>query len=861
MKKAKASSKPSSSKPAGSRRGRKPKTSEPAENTPRLKPEKLREAATLNLWATEKVYVFPDKTHGIPAYVIREMPTPVNVLSVDTLRRKIYQDIFLKYEMLRGKRVAYSPLWETHPLNIETSVIQKNPSGYLENLLSFRKQCRQTYGELLKAQQQKLEGLGIFADWSSADKTLEARYETKLFSVFDRLRDLQYLYDEPRLSHWCPKCITPLELGKTITQVTTEISHTYIKFPFNTGFEEFGVNVFFAMLLPLSQLWEIAGTIALGIREEVTYWLTKFKDDYLIFAEPQLKMFENASATRDDYPVPIAKLKTEQLVEHTVSHPLFSLTNLPFFVIPENVFDRISSFVDETEWAGSVIHLNPAHHPLSYSLLRALSAPAYSTRPQFQFGTAAQITPIFDETGRFTEDADTLCGLHLFNAEQFIHSELKLREYLIKARTRKEIQLCCQHCNTPSVFRPHQHWRFTIAESTITDELKSSGEYWNNYNKRLGAAVRKAVMAVSDMPVSSQRRWGIPLPILRCDHCNVPIIDKNILRVVRRAIRSGTEHWFRLSVEELLPTDTSCTSCHSKDFRKESTYIDNYFINLLQALDSSDFKKVSLESPVSVVFAPRRPFLKWLAELSVLAATLRLSRPIKECHPFKRLQLNNIEEKVWQTEIPDAMLQKYPADVLRLTVIAPDLHQVKSKVDGTAQLETLAKKHKRKYTQLKEILHEAARLRAHFRSEASTDAPDEKTSALLHPDTLAVSITNQLLEDVAAAYRKSDFYGIWTRLFDFCRADLQCYIHLCQQIDGSDKRFTSAKIAFEAISNVLLQCLAPLFPFLAEEIHQDMTNVPASVFLNTRNQLPSVPEQDDAKSEWRALKNAYRSKT
>ena len=139
------------------------------------------------------------------------MPTPVNVLSVDTLRRKIYQDIFLKSEMLRGKRVAYSPLWETHPLNIETSVIQGNPSGYPENLLSFRKQCRQTYGELLKAQQQKLEGLGIFADWSSADKTLEARYETKLFSVFDRLRDLQYLHDEPRLSHWCPKCITPLE--------------------------------------------------------------------------------------------------------------------------------------------------------------------------------------------------------------------------------------------------------------------------------------------------------------------------------------------------------------------------------------------------------------------------------------------------------------------------------------------------------------------------------------------------------------------------------------------------------------------------------------------------------------------------
>ncbi len=851
----------------------------PIENRPtrarKLVPtaEKSREAVTLSLWSAENVYVFPDKTDGIPAYVIREKPTPVHVLTVETLRQKIYQDIFLKYEMMRGKDIAYSPLWETYPLSIEAGVVQKNPSGYSENLLGFRKQCHQVYSELLKEQRQKLESLGIFADWSSTDRTLEARYDTKLFSVLDRLRDLEYLLDEPQLSHWCPKCTTPLELGKTVTQVPTDTSHTYIKFPFNTGFEEFGVNVFFAMLLPISQLWEIAGTIALGIREEVNYWLMEFKSDYLIFAEPQLKMFENPNATRDDYPIPIAKLKTAQLIEHTVSHPLFSLTELPFFVIPEAVFDRISNSFDGTELAASVIHLNPAHHPLSYSIIHALSGPGQEGKPPskvpgtggagvpLQFDAATQITPIFDETGRFTEDADSLCGLNLFNAEEFIRSELENREYLIKARMRKETQLCCEHCNSPSVFRPYQHWCFAITGSSITEELNNSKEYWNNYNKRLGGSIRKEMMKVADMRVSSQRRWGIPLPILRCDHCNVPILDKNVLRVVRSAIRGGTEHWFRLSVEELLPTDTSCSNCHAKDFRKELTHIDNYFVNLLQALYSSDFKKGSVESAVSVVFAPRRPFLKWLGELNVLAATLRLSRPIKECHPFKRLQLKNIPEKVWRMEIPDAMLQKYPADVLRLIAIAPDLHKVRAKADGAAQLETLAKRYKRKYTQLKRILQEAAQVYVHFRDETSSGATDKSSATtLLSPDTLAVLATKELLADFELAYRENDFYSMWTCLFDFCRADFQCYISLCQ-IDGADERFTSAKIAFEAICSVLLQCFAPLLPFLAEEIHHEMGKTPVSVFLSTRNQLPSVPEQDDAKSEWKALKNAYKSKT
>ena len=123
-----------------------------------------------------------------------------------------------------------------------------------------------------------------------------------------------------------------------------------------------------------------------------------------------------------------------------------------------------------------------------------------------------------------------------------------------------------------------------------------------------------------------------------------PLTDKNTLSAIRNSIQRGFESWFRLSVEELLPTDTHCSNCDSSEFRKEATLIDGHFANLLQIIDNSDFKK-ALGGATSVMFVPQpsssdAEWIKWLAEISVISAALTRSRPIKESQPFKQLKLS-----------------------------------------------------------------------------------------------------------------------------------------------------------------------------------------------------------------------------
>ena len=815
------------------------------------------EAEILKLWTTQNVYKVEEKNAVPPTYVIREMPTPVHALSLDTLRRKIYQDIFLKCEMLQGRSVVYSPLWETFPFSIEATIIKEKMATVSENIINFRKQCRQFYSEQLKTQEQKLQKLGIFADWTSAEKTLEARHETKLFTYFDRLRDTKFLRDELKLSHWCPKCASPLETGKTVTPVSNSVLDTYVKFPLNSGFEEFGKDVFFVARFPLSQLWEIVGMIAIGIFENATFLLTEFENQYLIFSEQQLKKFVDPNTKHKKYPVPIGKLKAAQFNNCTVSHPLFSLTDLPFYALPEKIVGTISDSSQKKELMEGIIPLNPAHHSLSYSISNVL--PSIDNSAKAEFISSTPTTPIFDETGRFTEDADTLCGLKLSNAIQFITDELENRGGLIKARKHKIKQLECQLCNGLSVSRPYRHWVFSITSSNIREDISNSSEYWEHYDDDIREDIQSEMMKVSDMPISSQRQWGIPLPTLRCDNCNNLITDKKTLRAVRSSIRRGSEYWFRLSVEELLPADTVCMHCHSKDFRKESTYIKSHFANLLQALDTSDFKKPIIGSCTNVAFAPRAAFLKWLRELSVLSASLKLSRPTKDSQPFKFLKLNDIDEEVWDTEIQEKFHKKYPADVLRLISIVPNLHQGQLKKDDAKQLEELIEQYNQKYGQLKEILNKAVQLLSDLQKRTNSNKPDANVSdIILEHDALAISLTNQLLSDVQAAYTERDFYGMWQLLFDFCRTDLQFYIEFCDAKKVAEG-LASAQLAFASIFTAVLQCLAPITPFLAEEIFVQTNSPFNSIFQSKRKQLPKISQHFDTKVEWESLKKIYQS--
>ena len=814
------------------------------------------ESDIVKFWTAQNIYSGKEKNANTPTCVIREMPTPVSHLSFDTLRRKLYQDVYLKYELMHGNTVNYIPLWETFPFSIESIVLRDNNTT--ANMSNFRKQCRQVFTQYLKSQQENFINLGIFADWTSAEKALDIRAETKLFSHFDRLRENSFLRDELRLSHWCPNCILPLESEKTVNTVSTSELYTYVKFPLNIGFEDFGKNVYFTIQFTENQLWEVVGTIALGIRNNVTYWLTLYQDDYLILAEPHLKKFVGRSAKPNECPKPIAKIDVDKLKDCTVNHPLFSLNELPLVIIPDGVISNISEYDKRKELISGIIPINPSHHTLSYSILNSLDD--FDETDLKSLIHSNSTAPVFDENGRFTEDADTLCGLYLSQAAPFICDEFEAKGLLIKTRKQKTKQHQCVICEGISVSRPYRHWVFSFGASEIREEVINSLEYWEQYEEYLRNLIHGQVTNVNELAVSSERQWGIPLPVLRCDNCNEVLSDKKILRSVRSSIRRGAEQWFRLSVEELLPAETVCMSCNSRDFRKESTYIESYFANLLQALDTSDFKKTAHESYNSIAFVPEVEFIQWLGKLSIISASLQQSRPTKDSQPYKNLRLIPLSDIASDTEIQDSIIEKYPADVIRIASLGTNLLNANPDEEITLYLESQIKTFNKKYIQLKRVLMKAIEVCVKFEDSEDTKQatrnsfnPDTfKIQDLKETDLFALAKINDSISSIDKAYQSKEFHIIFDLLSDLCIKEFDKYIQLSQN-GLTENDFQSAQSTITAILKVLIQRLAPITPFLAEDLNTAVFTSSKSIFDENWVILPQTNWNDDMAKEWITL--------
>ena len=847
------------------------------------------ERAVLDIWMNVDVYPGApkksDSTTDAPAkparprkatrkttYVLREMPTPLNDLTLSAVCQKVYQDMFLKAAVLQGHQVIYVPAWETYPLWIEEGIIGAATSKTGIKLSVLRKRSRAQHKQALEAQKQQLYQLGIFADWETSQRVLESRQESKLSALMSRLRDSDYLQDHPYLSPWCPTCTVPIP-ESNLMRIATPTLNGYVKFPFKEGLEAYGVDVFFCLRIP--HLWEIAGVVALGITGTTPYWLTRWEDEYLLFSEPHLARFTEYLPEDRPKPERIKAVNPAELEACTLAAPLFSPRTadmdaeraLPIKVIPEAAVAAAESGGSGPLLEAGVMPLSPAHHQPSYAIAKALDL---------------KTTPVFDESGRFTEDVEQLCGLYVLDAEKFIARQLEKNGYLVTTEKSEEQAPHCPRCSELTLFRPCSKWVFSVPENRSIAEVLNAEEYWEGYGESTEEAVqavRAGVQNFRPLQVSAQRQWGMPIPILLCAQCDQPLKDKNTLNAIRNTIQKGFESWFRLSVDELLSAETRCP-CGSSQFRKETALIGSRFANLLQIIENSDFKKQPV-GHINLMFippgeSPGPNWAEWLADLSVLSAVLSKSRPIKESQPFKKLQFSMLPDIGGDIAVDDAFFNQYPADVVRLVAITPspgteprDPKALKGLADAylseyQSLRELFARISEKLYffftdAEIESVSHEV------YSVEADIESPGSGESTRL--DLLAVVVAAQCLREVQQAYENADFHGIWRLLTRFCADDLLFYMDAMEARPATELH-SSQPVLLE-ITAALLQRLAPVVPFLAEHFYHLTSGAAVgtdrSIFEENWHQFSPILKQtlqasdkevDAAKAEWEAVKNA-----
>ncbi len=498
---------------------------------------KEREPQIQQFWAEQDIYEDLAANNQGEKFILHDGPPYANgSLHMGHALNKILKDIINRYQIMRGCKVRYVLGWDCHGLPIELKVIQNMKPEERKSLtpLELRHRARDFALGTIAEQAKGFKRWGVWGDYSDAYYTLKPEYEAAQISVFGQMAFKGYIYRGLKPVYWSPSSQTALaeaELeypeGHTsrsiyvafpITQLSEKLQATLGEF---TG-ELTGENLY--ALIWTTTPWTIPANLAISANPALSYSLVAAGEKYYIVATD---LVSNLAATFEQELAIVATFPGEVL-EHTIAqHPLFDRQS-PIL---------LGAHVTAESGTG-LVHTAPGHGQDDYAIGK-------------KYGLDI-LAPV-DDRGIFTAEAGQFAGLNVLKegntavvdalAERgvLIKEEQYLHKYPYDWRTKK-----------PTIVRATEQW-FASVEGFRDAALQAIASV--KWIPAIGEnRITSMVQERSDWCISRQRNWGVPIPVFYDTETGEVLLNAETISHVQELIRQkGSDIWWELSVEELLP--------------------------------------------------------------------------------------------------------------------------------------------------------------------------------------------------------------------------------------------------------------------------------------------------------------------
>ncbi|MEH2209037.1 isoleucine--tRNA ligase [Nostoc sp.] len=516
---------------------------------------------------------------------------------------------------------------------------------------------------------------------------------------------------------------------------------------------------------------------------------------YLIVASD---LVERLSATLSTQLTVKATFKGNDLEHTTYRHPLYDRES-PIVVGGDYI---------TTESGTGLVHTAPGHGQEDYIVGQRYGLPI--------------LAPV-DDNGNFTEEAGQFAGLNVLgDGNQAVIDALAAAGSLLKEEPYPHKYPYDWRTKKPTIFRATEQW-FASVEGFREEALKAIATVkWipaQGENR-----ITPMVAERSDWCISRQRAWGVPIPVFYDEATGEPLLNEEIINHVQGIIaEKGSDAWWELSVEELLPESYRQ---NGKSYRKGTDTMDVWF-------DSGS-------SWAAVV--QQRPELRYPADIYLegsdqhrgwFQSSLLTSVAVNDIAPYKTVlthgfALDEQGRKMSKSEgnvvDPNTIIEggknqkvepPYGADVLRLWV---------SSVDYSGDVR-IGKNIIKQMNDVRGKIRNTAR----FLLGSLDDFDPEKDAVpfeeLPELDRYMLHRIAEVFEEVTEAFESFQFFRFFQTVQNFCVVDLSnFYLDVAK-----DRLYISAKNAFRrrscqtvlkiALDN-LARAIAPVLSHTAEDIWQ-----------------------------------------
>lgn len=750
---------------------------------------------------------------GKPKFILHDGPPYANGdIHIGHALNKILKDFIVRYKSQQGFDAPYVPGWDTHGLPIEQAISNKGKVDRKKMSVSeFREYCKEYAWDWIEKQKVQFQRLGVRGDWGNPYVTLDPVYEAKQIRLFGDMVKKGYIYKGLKPVYWSPSSESALAEAE-IEYKDKKSPSIYVAFDVQDGKGKLPEDA--AIVIWTTTPWTLPANLGISLHPEFDYALIKADGRKLVLASELLPAVSKEIGW-DDSEVEILQTYKGAELEHVLCrHPFYNRSSL--VMTGEHV---------TLEAGTGCVHTAPGHGEDDFVIGK-------------RYGLDV-LCPV-DDQGKFTDQAPGFAGEFYDKANKPITEKLQASGHLLKLSFMEHQYPHDWRTKKPVIFRATEQWFASVDHfrERMLEQIKQVRWTPSWGETRL----HNMIADRGDWCISRQRSWGVPIPIMYCKSCNSPLVnDETIEHVAAIFEKKGSNAWFDLDEQELLPANTRCQACGHESFKKETDIMDVWFDSGSSHVSVLETRE-ELQSPADLYLEGSDQYRGWFNSSLITGVAVREQAPYKQIlsHGFTLDgEGRKMSKSVGNTVDPSKVCNMLGADILRLWVASVD-YQADVRIS-----DNILKQISEVYRKIRNTLRFFLGNLADYNPAESADrfSPD-RLNELQELDRYAWIRLQRMTEKVLNAYERYDFHVVYQTIHHFCAVEMSAfYLDIIKDrlyVSNPDdpQRKNAQHMIYEALT-VITRLIAPILPHTADEVWQYIPGTDTESV-----QLTDMPEAD-----------------
>jgi len=776
------------------------------------------ERRILQFWKDTQAFErLREKNRGKKKWSFIDGPiTANNPMGVHHAWGRTYKDIYQRYRAMLGYDQRFQNGFDCHGLWVEVEVEKQLGFNSKRDIMNyglepFVRACRERVDKYAALISEQSARLGQWMDWDDSYFTMSDNNIVHIWRFLKQCHDNGWLYRGTRSMPWCWRCgtsLSQLELQDSYEEVTHK--SVFVRFPLTSPGHE-GESLLVWTTTP----WTLTANVASAVHPALDYARVRQGDQVLYLSRGTMGRLVGEYED-------LGNVKGSDLVGLTYAGPF---DDLP---AASGVEHRVISWEEVGEEEGTgIVHIAPGCGAEDFELSKV--------------NGLAVLIPL-NEEGNYVPKYGPFSGRHVTEAAEMVFESLRSKGMLYHLENYTHRYPVCWRCHTELVFRVATEWYISV-EGARPRMIRAAREVeW--IPDYAGKRMEDWLNNMSDWNISRKRFWGLVLPFYVCD-CGEVTVAGSLEELRKLALQSelvdALPELHRPWVDEV---KIKCPKCGDEVTRIPEVgdaWLDAGIVpySTLHYLDNPEYWKEWF--PADFVTESREQIRLWFYSMLFMSVTLEDTPPYKTVLAYEKVYDENGKpmhksagNAIWFADAVEIM----GADVMRWLFAGANITQ------NVNFGYNISKEIKRNlltlwntysffvmYANLDGWTPDRDEGRRTKDGDAEGSGQKAEGSNQNPKSELDRWILARLHELIGQARTELDSYDVasLTRQVDAFVDDLSnWYVRRSRRRFWKSESDSDKLAAYSTLYEVLLtltKLVAPVMPFLAEEMYQNLANI------------------------------------